>query len=197
MKRELLIGIKLLLLLFSQVANAQVSVELSTSDANKISPELYFMSKLEESIFTKHEGMKLTNLASVKFDVDKEGHVSNIAFSISTDSLLEPYIVDVLMSTDRKWVIRRDGKLIKSKVSIILPILFRLRPHTVKKVSTRINEISGKPSENMTWEQIHVFQFDKKNDNLLLFYRDPIKYEGITLNPIEVRVPNDPDADDY
>jgi hypothetical protein len=192
-----IIGIKLFLLLFSQVANGQVSVELSISDANKISPELYFMSKLEESIFAKHEGMKLTNLASVKFDVDKEGRVSNIAFSISTDSLLEPYIVDVLISTDRKWIIRRDGKLMQNRVSIILPMLFRLRPHTVKKVSTRINEISGRPSENATWEQIHILQFDKKNDNLLLFYRNPIKYEGITLNPIEVRVPKDPEADDY
>lgn len=197
MKSRIKISIILPLLLLSQITNAQVSVELSITHNNKVSPELYFMSELQESIFAKHEGLKLKNFAAVKFDVGKKGDISNIMFSISTDSLLEPYIVDVLMSTNHKWIISRDGHPMKHKVSIILPMLFNLNPHIVKKISTRINEISGRPSENIVWEQMHILQFDKKDDNLLLFYRNSIKYEGITLNPIEVRVPYDPDANDY
>lgn len=187
----------LLLLLITQATKGQVSIELLNAHNNPGPPELYFKYKLQDTIFNKHEGLKLKNFASVKFDVDKNGVVSNIFLSISTDSLLRPHIINVLMSTNHHWIIKQNNKRIKKKVTIILPMIFTLRPRDTKKTSTRVDELFGDPFEDIELEATHLFQFNKKDYGLYKFYRNVIKYDGIVLNPIEVRVPNDPDADDY
>jgi len=186
-----------LLLLITQVVNGQVSIELLNSYNKSGPPELYFKYKLQDTIFSKHEGLKLKNFASVKFDVDKNGSIGNIHFSISTDSLLHPYISDVLMSTNNHWIIKQNDKNVKEKITIILPMIFTLRPRIIKKTSTRVDELFGDPFEDIELEATHLFQFNKKDYSLYRFYRNVVKYEGVVLNPIEVRVPNDPDANDY
>ena len=187
----------LLLLLISQATKGQISIELLNTYNNPGSPELYFKYKLQDTIFNKHEGLKLKNFASVKFDVDKNGVISNILFSISTDSLLRPHITNVLMSTNHHWIIKQSNKRIKKKITIILPMIFTLRPRETKKTSTRVDELFGDPFEDIELEATHLFQFDKKDYSLYRFYRNVTKYDGIVLNPIEVRVPDDPDANDY
>jgi hypothetical protein len=178
-------------------AYSQVSIQLLKGGNKGSSPELYFKYKLQDTIFAKHEGLKIKNFASVKFDIDKHGTVSNVDFSISTDSLLEPYINDVLMSTNHQWVIKQNGKRIKTKMTIILPIIFTLRPRVIKKTSTRVDDVLEQPIESIEHEAIDLFQFYKKKYDTYFLYRNPVKYFGVVLNPIEVRVPYDPDANDY
>jgi len=105
----------LLLLLITQAAKGQVCIELQNAYNNPGPPELYFKYKLQDTIFNKHEGLKLKNFASVKFDVDKNGAIDNVHFSIYTDSLLQPYIMDILTSTNHHWIIKQKGKRIKKK----------------------------------------------------------------------------------
>lgn len=83
-------------------------------------------------------------------------------FSISTDSLLEPYINDVLTATNHHLIIKQNGKRIKTKVTIILPIIFTLQPQIIKKTTTRIDDVLEKPIENVEHEAIDLFQFYKK-----------------------------------
>lgn len=190
-------GLFLLLAITISTTYSQVSVQL-LNESNKVgSPELYFKYKLQDTIFAKHEGLKIKNFASVKFDIDKHGIVSNVDFSISTDSLLEPYINNVLMSTNHHWIIKQNGKRIKAKVTIILPIIFTLQPQIIKKTTTRVDDVLEQPIENIEHEAIDLFQFYRKKYDTYFSYRNPIKYFGIVLNPIDVRVPYDPDANDY
>ncbi|HEY9004662.1 MAG TPA: hypothetical protein VIM75_00945 [Ohtaekwangia sp.] len=192
-------SVKLILLfaLIGKVAYAQISVQLRDKNKAPLSPELYFKFKLQDTIFSKHEGLKIKNFASVKFDVDKNGFINNIFFSVSTDSLLKPYIKDALNSTNQRWIIKHDNKRIKGSVTIILPILFTLRPRIEKRGSSRVDEFLGEPVENIEVEATDLFQFEKKPYILFYSYRNPVKYSGVVLNPIDVRVPYDPDANDY
>lgn len=48
--------------------------------------------------------------------------------------------------------------------------------------------------EDIEFEATHLFQFNKKDYSLYMFYRNVEKYNGVVLNQIEVRVPDDPDA---
>ena len=66
----------------SQFAKGQASVELLNSYNKSGQPELYLKYKLQDTIFSKHEGLKLKNFASAKFEVSKNGVISNIQFSI-------------------------------------------------------------------------------------------------------------------
>lgn len=194
---KFLISLSLLLAITIITTYSQVSVQL-LNESNKVgSPELYFKYKLQDTIFAKHEGLKIKNFASVKFDIDKHGIISNVDFSISTDSLLEPYINDVLATTNHHWIIKQNGKRIKTKVTIILPIIFTLQPQIIKKTTTRVDDVLEQPIENIEHEAIDLFQFYKKKYDTYFLYRNPIKYFGIVLNPIDVRVPYDPDANDY
>jgi hypothetical protein len=183
----------LVLLLITQVTKGQVSVELLNSYNKPGPPELYIKYKLQDTIFSKHEGLKLKNFASVKFEVDKNGVINNIQFSIFTDSLLQPYITDVLMSTNHHWIIKKDGKTVKEKVTIILPLICTLRPRVIKKTTTREEGPFDELLENVELEAMHLFHFDKKYQ----FHRSIEKYNGIVLDPIDVTVPNDPDANGY
>ncbi|MFD0998392.1 hypothetical protein ACFQ21_03700 [Ohtaekwangia kribbensis] len=194
---RLYIKIFLSLMLISKSAHSQLSVQFLNESGKEVSPELYFKFKLQDTIFSKHEGIKLKNFASVKFDIDRNGLVDNIFFSALTDSLLKPYIIDVLMTTNNRWVINQNGKKFKKKVTLILPMIFTLRPRIEQKISTRIDVLSEKPFEDIEVEATGLFQFEK-NDRILYFaHKNPLKYFGIVLNPIEVRVPYDPDANDY
>lgn len=181
-----------LLLLVSQFAKGQVSVELLNSYNKSGPPELYLKYKLQDTIFSKHEGLKLKNFASVKFEVNKDGVIGNIQFSIFTDSLLWPYITNVLMSTNHHWIIKKSGKRVKEKVTIILPMIYTLHPHIVKKTTTRRGPFD-ELLEDLELEAIHLFHFDRKYK----FRRSIDKYDGIVLDPIDVMVPNDPAADNY
>lgn len=183
----------LLLLLISQFANCQVSVELLNSYNKPGPPELYLKYKLQDTIFSKHEGLKLKNFASVKFEVDKNGVINNIQFSIFSDSLLRPYITDVLMSTNHRWIIKKKGKNVKEKVTIILPMICTLRPRVIQKTTTREEGPFDELFEDVELEAMHLFHFDKKYN----FRRSIEKYDGIVLDPVDVMVPNGPDADDY
>ncbi|MFD1000348.1 hypothetical protein ACFQ21_13580 [Ohtaekwangia kribbensis] len=187
----------LLLLLISQVTEGQISIELLNTYNNPGPPELYFKYKLQDTIFAKHEGLQLKNFASVKFDIDKNGVIDNVHFSISTDSLLHPYIMDVLMSTNHHWIIKQKGKSIKKKITVILPMIFTLTPRVTKKTTTRVEEHFGDTFEDIELEATHLFQFNKKDYSLYMFYRNVEKYNGVVLNPIEVRVPNNPDENNY
>ena len=183
----------ILLLLISQAVKGQVSIELLNSYNNAGPPELYLKYKLQDTIFSKHEGLNLKNFASVKFEVDKNGVINNIQFSIFTDSLLRPYITDVLISTNHQWIIKKKGKIVKEKVTIILPMIYTLRPRIIKKTTTREEGPFDELLEDIELEAMHLFHFDKKYK-----YRRTIeKYDGIVLDPVDVMVPNDPDADDY
>jgi hypothetical protein len=183
----------LLLMLISQIAKGQVNVELLNSYNKSGPPELYLKYKLQDTIFSKHEGLKLKNFASAKFEVGKNGVISNIQFSIFTDSLLRPYITDVLMSTNHRWIIKKNGKPVKEKVTIILPMIYTLRPRVIKKTVTRKEGPFDEILEDFELEAMHLFHFDKRYK----FRRSTEKYDGIVLDAIDVTVPNDPDANDY
>ena len=183
----------LLLILMSQFAKGQASVELLNSYNKSGQPELYLKYKLQDTIFSKHEGLKLKNFASAKFEVSKNGVISNIQFSIFTDSLLRPYITDVLMSTNHRWIIKKNGKTVKEKVTIILPMIFTLRPRVIKKITTREEGPFNELLEDIELEAMHLFHFDKRYK----FRRSTEKFDGIVLDPVDVTVPNDPDANDY
>jgi len=75
-------------------------------------------------------------------------------------------------------------------------MIFTLSPRVTKKTTTRVEEVLGDPIffEDIEIEATHLFQFNKKDYSLYMFYRNVEKYNGVVLNQIEVRVPDDPDA---
>lgn len=190
---KITIALALLLAITNTTSYSQVSIQLLNESNKAGSPELYFKYKLQDTIFAKHEGLKIKNFASVKFEVDKNGVINNIQFSIFTDSLLRPYITDVLMATNHRWIIKKKGKTVKEKVTIILPMICTLRPRVIRKTTTREEGPFDELFEDVELEAMHLFHFDKKYK----FRRSIEKYDGIVLDPVDVMVPNDPDADDY
>lgn len=194
MKRVILI---IVLFLPAVLCEAQVSVQIRDGEKMK-SPEIFLMLALHDTIFAMREGIAIKNYASVKFDVDEKGIVSNVVFSVTTDSLVMQHIRNVLAATNHKWIIKRNDKSIKNKTSIVLPILFDLRPQVVKRRSTRTPEILGHITEDVEFEGMNLFHFGHNRDeDLFIYQKNKFKYEGIVLSPIKVRVPRDPDLNDY
>ena len=185
----------LLMVNFTGAAQVQVGIK----EGNRIkSPEIFFTLSLHDTIFAMHEGIAIKNYASVKFDVDEKGNVDNIGFSVTTDSLVIPHILNVLAATNHKWIIKRNGKQIKSKANIVLPIIFYLRPQVVKKRSTRSHEILGQITEDIEFEGMNIFHFsNNKEEDLFVYQKNGLKYEGIVLSPIKIKVPRDPDLNNY
>lgn len=189
--------------IYSQVVNAQITVELQGKQKTEL-PEYYIMMKLIDTILVKHEGLNFSNYASVKFEVSRKGYVSNITFSTYTDSLLMPHITNVLLSTNQRWIIKRNGKTIKKTLHFLLPIVFSLKPKIPLKGPTRESDLDEQlRSSDLVDQSLHIVHFDTnqdRNEGLFLHYRRPEKFEGVVLNPIVVNVPSrccDPKEREY
>lgn len=192
-----------LLLIYSQAVNAQITVELQGRQKTEL-PEYHIMMKLIDTILIKHEGINFDNYASVKFDVNRKGYVSNIMFSTYTDSLLMPHITNVLLSTNQRWIIKRNGKPNKKTVHFLLPIVFSLKPKVPLKGPTRESDLDEElRSSNLVDQSLHIVHFDTnqdRNEGLFLQYRRSEKFEGIVLNPVVVNIPShccDPQEREY
>jgi hypothetical protein len=201
--RKAIILLTGLLLIYPQVANAQITVELQGKQKTEL-PEYYIMMKLIDTILVKHEGLNFDNYTSVKFEVNRNGNVSNIAFSTYTDSLLMPHITNVLLSTNQHWIIKRNGKAVKKTTHFLLPIVFSLKPKVPLKGPTRESDLDEQlRSSDLVDQSLHIVHFDtnqNRNEGLFLQYRRPEKFEGVVLNPIVVNVPSrccDPKEREY
>ena len=106
------IGIITIFILIVPTLYAQVRVELD--DRIKY-PEVFISKHLHDIILVANQGFHFSNFASVRFELDKNGSVHNIAFSTYTDSLVMPHITNVLMSTNKKWIITRNERRIKGR----------------------------------------------------------------------------------
>lgn len=192
-----ILTIALVFLTLSNISFAQVQVGIQNGN-RMMSPEIFLMLALHDTIFAMHEGISIKNYASVKFDVDEKGIVGNVVFSVTTDSLVMQHIRNVLATTNYRWIIKRNDKSVKNKMSIVLPILFDLRPQVVKRRSTRPPEILGHITEDVEFEGMNLFHFgNNRDEDLFIYQKNKFKYEGIVLSPIKVRVPRDPDLNDY
>jgi hypothetical protein len=201
--RNAIILLTTLLLISFQVVTAQITVELRGSQKNEL-PEYYIMMKLIDTILVKHEGLNFDNYASVKFEINRDGNVSNITFSTSTDSLIMPHITNVLLSTNQHWIIKRNGKTVKKTLHFLLPIVFSLKPKVPLKGPTRESDLDEQlRSPDLVDQSLHIVHFDTnqgRNEGLFLNYRRPEKFEGVVLNPIVVNVPSsccDPKEREY
>jgi len=190
-------------LIYTQVVRGQVNVELRGNQKIDL-PEYYIMMKLVDTILVKHEGLHFDNYAAVKFEVDRKGNVSNIIFSMYTDSLLMPYITSVLLSTNHRWIIKRNGRLVKKKIQFLLPIVFSLKPKVPLKGPTKESELDEQlRSSDMVEQSLHVVHFktdQDRNEGMFSQYKRSEKFEGIVLNPIVVTVPSnccDPKEREY
>ncbi len=171
---------------------AQAQTRVSLKD--KISsPEVYMTVKLRDTILAAREGYAFENFASVRFQVDKNGNVGTIEFSIYTDSLVMPHLTNALRSTDGKWRITRKGKPVKETVTILLPALFVLKAGLPVKGKTEEDPL-GHPPLEIVDEGFQLFHFaaDRTSD-YNTFVRSGEKFEGIVLNPILIRVPQGTD----
>lgn len=167
-------------------APAQTQVSLK----DKISsPEVYMMVKLQDTILAAREGFAFENFASVRFQVDKNGNVGTIEFSIYTDSLVMPHLIHALRSTDGKWRITRKGKLVKETVTVLLPVVFDLKARLPLQGKTEEDPLAHPPLE-LVGEGMQMLHFSKSREsNYYLYLRSEEKFEGIVLNPILIRVP--------
>jgi hypothetical protein len=183
------------LLLSAYTMSAQLRVELK----NRIKyPEVYFWKHLHDTILVANEGYNFSNFASVRFEIDRKGEIQNIVFSTYTDSLVMPHITNVLMSTNRRWLIVRNGKYVKEKVTILLPILFILKSERKNPITVKEDILSLHPTMSIEEQMFRIFHFSNNRDeNFEVHKRNGEKFEGIALNPIEVIVPLNPTIDKY
>lgn len=183
------------LLLTTYALSAQLKVELK----NRIKyPEVYFWKHLHDTILVANEGYNFSNFASVRFEIDRKGEIQNIVFSTYTDSLVMPHITNVLMSTNRRWIIVRNGKHVKEKVTILLPILFILKSERKNPIAVKKDILSLHPAMSIEEQMFRIFHFSNNRDeNFEVHKRNGEKFEGIALNPIEVIVPLNPTIDKY
>ena len=183
------------LITIGEALYAQVKVELK--DRIKY-PEVYFYKHLHDTILNANQGFNFSNYASVKFRIDKKGIISNISFSTYTDSLVMPHIYNVLMGTNRKWIIIRKGKVVKEEATILLPIIFFFKSELKKTGPTKDDVFSNHGPMDVVGQGERLFHFSKnRDDNFEMFRRNGEKFEGIALNPIEVIVPLNPTIDKY
>ncbi len=151
------------------------------------------MVKLQDTILAAGQGLNFDNYASVRFQVDKAGQISNIAFSIYTDSLVMSHLINVLLSTNGKWQIKRNGKAVREKVAIVLPVIFVLKPRLALKGKTEEDPL-GHPTLQVVDKGVQLFHFSTdRTSDYNTFIRSGEKFEGIVLNPILVRVPQSND----
>lgn len=180
-----------LLLIPQKVIYAQVKIELK--DRIK-SPEVYFWKHLHDTILVANEKLKFSNFTSVRFEIGPKGDVRNITFSTYTDSLTMPHITNVLMSTNKKWLITRNGKHVKGNITILLPILFVFKSEKEHPIIAKKEDIlSLHPNMTIEEQMFRIFHFsNNREENFEVHKRNGEKFEGIALNPIEVIVPLNP-----
>jgi len=189
------IGIITIFILIVPILYAQVRVDLD--DRIKY-PEVFISKHLHDTILVANQGFHFSNFASVRFELDKNGSVHNIAFSTYADSLVMPHITNVLMSTNKKWIITRNERRIKGRVSILLPILFIFKSKHGEPVIKNQDILSLHPKMSTEEEIFRIIHFSNNRDeNFEVFKRKGMKFEGIVLNPIEVIVPMDSSENQY
>lgn len=177
------------------VLYAQVNIELK--DRIKF-PEVYFWKHLHDTILVANEGYNFSNFASVRFEIDRKGEIHNIVFSTYTDSLVMPHITNVLMSTNKRWLIVRNGKYVKEKVTMLLPILFILKSERKNPIAVKEDILSLHPTMSIEEQMFRIFHFSNDRDeNFEVHKRTGQKFEGVALNPIEVIVPLSPTVNKY
>lgn len=183
------------LLLITHTISAQIKIELK--DRIKY-PEVYFWKHLHDTILAANEKLKFSNFASVRFQIGTKGDIHNITFSTYTDSLTMPHITNVLMSTNKKWLVTRNGKHVKSNVTILLPILFVFKSERENPIIIKEDILSLHPDMSIEEQMLRIFHFSNdREENFEVHKRNGEKFEGIALNPIEVIVPLNPATDKY
>lgn len=188
-------GFTVIFILGASILYAQVRVELN--DRIRY-PEVYFWKHLHDTILVANEGFKFSNFASVKFEVDKNGFICNITFSTYTDSLVMPHVTNVLMTTNKKWLVTRAGKTVKDKVTILLPVLFIFKSQQKEPVERKEDILSLHPIMSAEEQMLRIFHFSlNRDENFEVHKRKGEKFEGIALNPIEVIVPLNPTESKY
>ena len=185
----------LFLITIGKALYAQVRLEFK--DRIKY-PEVYFWKHLHDTILVANEGYNLSNFASVRFEIDRKGDIQHVVFSTYTDSLVMPHITNVLMSTNRRWLITRNGKRIKGKITILLPVLFVLKSERKNPLAVEEDILSLHPTISIEEQMFRIFHFSPdREENFEIHKRNGNKFEGIALNPIEVIVPLNPTIDKY
>ncbi|MDJ1471901.1 hypothetical protein [Xanthocytophaga flava] len=181
-------------LFISQIsAQTQLFLEHSPEEAKKFPrhPDMYLTYALYDTILKAQQGFKFENFASVRFYIDPKGRISHVDFSSFTDSLLRPHLLHVLEGTQGKWRVYRNGKQVKEKVCVVLPVNFDLC--STRKDFTGPTIISMLEAHLLpVGESTFMFNFTgdylDANHGYLDSHYD-LAFEGIVLRPITVTVP--------
>ncbi|MDJ1496840.1 hypothetical protein QNI19_28150 [Cytophagaceae bacterium DM2B3-1] len=181
-------------LFISQIsAQTQLFLESSPEEEKKFIhyPDLYLPFVLHDTILKAQQGFKFENFASVRFYIDPKGRISHVDFSSFTDSLLRPHLLHVLESTQGKWRVYRNGKQVKEKVCVVLPVMFYLRS-TRKDFTGPTNVDMFQSHWTPVGESTFMFNFTGNYLEGNHGYQDSdydMAFEGIVLRPITVTVP--------